>query len=85
MYTIELFPPTKKTCVIPVPMAKRREEKSAIESEDIRLTKIDNVVHKILEDLEVSKEYKIRVNTIVDGHTLGYRTESFGPLKPINY
>ena len=85
MYTIELFPPTKKTCVIPVPVSKRSEKKSAVKSKDIHMTKIDNVVHKVLEDLEVSKEYRIRVNTIVDGHTLGHRTESFGPLKSKNY
>ena len=84
MYTIELFPPTKRTCVIPIPVVKENEPKSAFKSEDIHLTKLDNIKHKLLEDLEVSKEYTIRVNTIVDGHTLGFRTESFGPLRPNN-
>ena len=32
-------------------------------------------------NLEISKEYTIRVNTIINGKTLGYKTESFGPLQ----
>ena len=85
LYTIELSPPTKTTSIIPVPKAKISKKKSHLESEDIELTKRSNVVHAVLADLEVSKEYKIRVNTIVDGKILAYRTESFGPIKSNNF
>ena len=31
-------------------------------------------------NLDMSKEYTIRVNTMINGKTLGYKTETFGPV-----
>ena len=31
-------------------------------------------------NLDMSKEYIIRVNTMINGKTLGYKIESFGPV-----
>ena len=98
LYTIELFPPTQKTSVIPVIIGRKTkyisdnadvEEKGDTDGTGIALkekTSSSSVVKELenlepLKDLEVFKEYSIRVNTIVNGKTLAYNTEWFGPIK----
>ena len=90
MYTIEIFPPTKKCSVIPVTFETQSKKQSNVLEVDmvekgdkdkigIRLTELEN--EKTLKELEVTKEYTIRVNTVVNGKTLASKIESFGPLK----
>ena len=96
MYTIELFEnsgdgKSQKIQVIPCPITAENNTKADIGS----AKQINNdgtdipLISKMKEyecletitDLEMGKEYTIRVNTIINGKTLGYKTESFGPLQ----
>ena len=94
MYTIELLPPTSKTSVIPV-TCEDEEKKRNIAPIDLA-EKGDNDITNgmplkekeganckdhLIEALDVSKEYQIRVNTILNGKPVASITESFGPLK----
>ena len=94
MYTIEVFPPTSKTSVIPV-TCEEEENKRNIAPVDLA-EKGDNDITNgmplkekeganckddVIEALDVSKEYQIRVNTILNGKPVASTMESFGPLK----
>ena len=108
MYTVELFPPTPKTSVIPVIIGNHKKcanndlelgEKENTDGTHLALnektsdwqypaiseatpvkTELENI--EPLKDLQIPQEYWIRVNTRVNGKTLAYRTEWFGPIKP---
>ena len=82
MYTIELSPATKTTYVIPVIIDRPKFANDQLSIEDKEGTTKSNLVKELehiapLRDLEFSKEYSVRVNTIVNGKTLAYRTETF--------
>ena len=69
IYTIELFPRTQNSEIQKIPVAFGEKEKTAIK--DIFLAEIS----------DFSKEYTVRVNTMVNGKMLAFQDLSFGPMK----
>ena len=89
MYTVEIIPPTKKTSIVAVNVESAGEQPFSSNPEEVELAKqfdnvdkTDNGEIVTLEDLELSKEYTICINTVVDGKTLARKVEKFGPIKP---
>ena len=74
-YIISLHPPTKSTSSFEI-MAKTEY----IQKED-EIEKSPQEYFCMLEDLDISKEYVIRIDTNLNGKVLGTRTEFFGPIK----
>ena len=78
MYTVEVFPPTKKTSIVAVPVPTPGNKPASPSEEEIEMEKKgDKVGNVILEELEPTKEYTICVNTVVDGKTLACKMETF--------
>ena len=95
MYTIELFPPTKKTSVIACTRDQVTNSKDSKEkSEETELEKLENGTElrekstgqfkETLEDLEIKQEYTVRVNTVVNGKTLSSKVIHLDPIKSKN-
>ena len=96
MYTIELSPPTKKSSVISCELKTREETKKnndKMNDDEVELTEKGekNAGEKetrerrgTLEDLEIKKEYTIRVNTVVNGKTLASKVTHIPAMKSKN-
>ena len=83
MYTVEVIPPTKKTSIVAVNVESAGEQPLSSNPEEGEMAKqTDKGENVTLEDLELSKEYTICINTVVDGKTLARKVEKFGPIKP---
>ena len=78
-YIISLYPPTKSTSSYEI-MAKTKYIQKEGEIE-----KSPQEYFCMLEDLDISKEYVIRIDTNLNGKELGNRTEFFGPIKKKYY
>ena len=78
MYTVEIFPSTKKTSIIVVDVPLHLQKPSTQKYDDIEMENIrDNAGNVTLEELELSKEYTISINTVVDGKTLACKVKTF--------
>ena len=96
MYTIELSPPTKKSSVISCELKTREETKKnndKMNDDEVELTekgeksdgeKETRERRGTLEDLEIKKEYTIRVNTVVNGKTLASKVTHIPAMKSKN-
>ena len=89
MYTIELFPPTKKTSVIPYQVPEIKESKEEPEeAEKLEMNeKGENNSRQWrgkLEELEIKQEYTVRVNTVANGKTLSSKVIHLDPIKSKN-
>ena len=89
MYTIELFPPTKKTSVIPYEVPEIKESKEAPEeAEKLEMNEKgeNNLIQwrGKLEELEIKQEYTVRVNTVANGKTLSSKVIHLDPIKSKN-
>ena len=94
MYTIELFPPTKKTSVVSCQVPETRENKEKSEKvekeEGEEMKKMENgengsgELRAKLEELEIKQEYTVRVNTVVNGKTLSSKVIHLDPIKSKN-
>ena len=80
-YMVSLYPPTKSTSSIKISI--KSESHSSVNNQNMDLqNKTSAQEHSCaLVDLDVSREYAIRIDTILNGKILGNRTEFFGPIK----
>ena len=74
-YIISLHPPTKSTSSFKI-MAKKKYNHTGEGME-----KSPQEYFCMLEDLDISKEYVIRIDTNLNGKVLGNRREYFGPIR----
>ena len=79
LYTVEILPRTTKSSVNAVENTSNHSEAGKDELGE-KGKKAGNIT---LLDLEPSKQYTIRVNTVVNGITLGSRKETIGPVKVV--
>ena len=78
MYTVEIFPPTKKTSIDAVTIPIQAQQPPNPNEDEIEMAKKgDKAGNVTLYELEPSKEYTICVNTVVDGKTLACKMETF--------
>jgi len=89
MYTIELFPPTKKTSVIPYQVPEIKESKEEPEeAEKLEMNEKGENNSKQwrgkLEELEIKQEYTVRVNTVANGKTLSSKVIHLDQIKSKN-
>ena len=80
-YVISLYPTTKSTSIITVLVNSKTVNPIGRKIDDKHKAESLQEYTCMLEDLNVSTEYFIRINTVLNGKVLGYRTESFGPIK----
>ena len=80
-YMVSLYPPTKSTSSIKISI--RSESHSSVNNKNLDVqNETTSLEHSCtLVDLDVSREYAIRIETILNGKILGNRTEFFGPIK----
>ena len=82
MYTVEIIPPTKKTSIVAVNVQSAGQQPPSSNQEEVEMAKQTEKGENVtLEDLELSKEYTICINTVVDGKSLACKVETVGPIK----
>ena len=80
-YVISLYPTTKRTSIITLSVISETQQSVGCENDVMPQTESLPEYSCMLEDLDVSTEYIIRINTVVNGKVLGHITEFFGPIK----
>ena len=80
-YMVSLHPRTESTSCAQISVRSESKNSMCSKNDDLVTTNQSLQYTYMLEDLDASKEYAVRIDTIVNGQTLGNRTEFFGPIK----
>ena len=80
-YMVSLNPRTESTSCAQISVKSESKNSICSKNDDLVTTNPSLQYTYMLEDLDASQEYAIRIDTIVNGQTLGNRMEFFGPIK----